>query len=64
MAKVKDWLITMEEDAEAMTEIKFLNKYGPTYHYVWRNHHVWEESQKKGNEPPEKDLHKLWEGGG
>lgn len=67
MGKVKEYFMQMEEDAKTMKEIEFLNKYGDTYHYIWRNEQIWRESEKKKgielDRDPE-DLHEMWENGG
>ena len=62
MGKVKAYFMQMEEDAKTMKEIEFLNKYGDTYHYIWRNEQVWIGSKKEKDEPDQD--HDKWENGG
>jgi len=37
--RFKDWVITMQEDAENMNYVEFLDKYGKSNIDIWRDYH-------------------------
>ena len=37
--RFKDWVITMQEDAENMDYLEFLSKYGEVNADIWRDYH-------------------------
>ena len=37
--RFKDWVLTMQEDAENMNYVEFLDKYGKSNIDVWRDYH-------------------------
>ena len=37
--RFKDWIITMQEDAEEMDYVMFLDKYGKANIDIWRDYH-------------------------
>ena len=37
--KFKDWVITMQEDAEGMNYVEFISEYGVANIDIWRDYH-------------------------